>query len=55
MSAAPRDNARLWTGTATVVAGGGAVERRVEATDQWREPAREALYRLLLHDPQTRP
>ena len=41
-------------GTATVVAGSGSVERRVDVTTRWIEPAREALYRLLLHDQQTR-
>ena len=42
-------------GTATVAAGDGVFERQVDVADRWVEPAREALYRLLLDDPQTRP
>jgi hypothetical protein len=41
-------------GRATVTAGGGTVDRRVDAEEPWVEPARDALYRLLLRDPQTR-
>ena len=40
-------------GTATVTAGEDSVERRVDVAEPWVEPTREALYRLLLHDPQT--
>lgn len=40
-------------GEATVTAGDGKVHRDVLVDDRWLEPAREAVYRLLLEDPQT--
>lgn len=40
-------------GEVTVAAGNGKVERRVLVADQWMEPTREALYRLLLGDRQS--
>ena len=41
-------------GTAKVLAGEGRAERLVDVPNEWVEPAREALYRLLLNDQQTR-
>lgn len=41
-------------GTAFVSAGGGRVDRQVRVPEPWVEPTREALYRLLLGDQQTR-
>ncbi|MFN8018483.1 MAG: glycosyltransferase family protein [Acidimicrobiales bacterium] len=41
-------------GEVTVSVGGGRTERDVRVDDRWLEPAREALYRLLLGDQQTR-
>ncbi len=41
-------------GKVAVAAGGGRAERRVDVPEPWLEPATDALYRLLLHDAQTR-
>jgi spore coat polysaccharide biosynthesis protein SpsF (cytidylyltransferase family) len=41
-------------GTASVTVHRGKVERDVQVTEPWLEPARDALFRLLLDDPQRR-
>ncbi|MEZ5182875.1 MAG: glycosyltransferase family protein [Acidimicrobiales bacterium] len=42
-------------GAASISVGKGKVDRRVQVPEPWVEPTREAMYRLLLGDQQSRP